>query len=135
MNAGSSGESREGPADLANGRVHAGVDVDEDVLAPQPVDDVVARHQLTSPLDEHDQEVHRLPFEPNRTAAATQFVSRDVQLEVAEAERLTLGWTSASRAHFVTCRQGSPLRYLERQEINRISPAVLHGQPARQRSA
>ena len=30
-----------------------------------------AGDQLTSPLDEHDQEVHRLAFEPKRTATAT----------------------------------------------------------------
>jgi hypothetical protein len=80
------------PANLANRRVHASVDVDEHLLAPQAVDDLFARHQLTSPLDEHEQEVHRLLFEPNRTAPATQFVSCDVQLEVAEAKHLAYEW-------------------------------------------
>ena len=74
------------PANLSNRGVDAGLDVDEDVLAPQPIDDVFAGHQLTSPLDQHDQEVHRLSFEPDRAAAAAQLVAGDVQLELAEAE-------------------------------------------------
>jgi hypothetical protein len=88
---------------------------------------------LTSPLDEHEQEVHWLPFEPNRTAAATQFVSHDVQLEVAEAKYpARIGSLHLASSRFV----GSiPLSGSAGQEIYRISPAVLHGQPPRRRSA
>jgi hypothetical protein len=87
MNAGSSDESRRALRILRTA-VCTGVDINEHVLAPQPLDDVFARDQLTSPLDEHDQEVHRLPFESNGAAATTQVISSDVQLEVAEAEPL-----------------------------------------------
>ena len=43
-------------------------------------------HELAPALDEQDQEVHRLPLEPDGSPVAAQLVGRDVQLEVAEAK-------------------------------------------------
>ena len=74
--------------DFADRGVDAGLDVNEDVFAPQPLDDVAAGDELTSTLDQQDQEVHRLPFEFHRASLPAQLVRRDIELEVAEAEGL-----------------------------------------------
>ena len=74
--------------DLADGGVDAGLDVDEDVLGPEPGDDVAPRDELAPPLDQQDEEVHRLPLEPYRLPFTPQLVGRDVQLEGVKAERL-----------------------------------------------
>jgi hypothetical protein len=74
----------QGLTDLSNRRVNAGFDVHEDVLAPQLVDDLAATHQQAPPLDQHDEQVHRLPLEPARTPVPAQLVGCDVELEVPE---------------------------------------------------
>jgi hypothetical protein len=73
--------------DLADDGVDAGVDVDKYILAPQPIDDLAACDELTSALHQQDQQLHRVPFDADRTALATQLVRGDVKLEIAEAER------------------------------------------------
>ena len=75
--------------DLADRGVDAGLDVHEHVLAPEPIDDVAAGDELTAALDQQDQEVHRLPPELDRPALPAQLVTRDIELEVAEAENLS----------------------------------------------
>ena len=72
-------------ADFPNSRVNACLDVDEYVLTPQPTDDVVTRDEQTSTFDQHDQHVHRLALESNRTAIAAQLIRRHIKLEVAKA--------------------------------------------------
>jgi hypothetical protein len=69
--------------------VDAGLHVDEDVLAPQQLDDVGARHELLPALDEEDEHVHRLPLETDDAAMPAQLVGGDVELEVAEPVRFT----------------------------------------------
>jgi hypothetical protein len=65
------------------------VDVDEDVFAPEPVDDLAARDEQASAPDQQDQQIHRLALESNRTPpSAAQLVGRDVELELAETKRL-----------------------------------------------
>ena len=41
---------------------------------------------LASPLDQHDQQVHWLPLEPDGAPVSPQLVGWDVKLEVAEAK-------------------------------------------------
>ena len=65
----------------------ARLDVDEDVLAPEELDDLGPRHEVVPPLDEQEEQVHRMALETNRAAVAAQLVGRDVELEIAEAER------------------------------------------------
>ena len=74
--------------DLADGGVHTGLDIDEDVLGPEAGDDVTPRDELTAPLDEEDEQVHRLPLEPYRSALTAQLVGGDVELEVVKPEGL-----------------------------------------------
>ena len=62
--------------------------VDEHVLAPEELDDLGPRHEVAPPLDEQQEQVHRMALETNRAAVAAQLVGRDVELEIAEAERL-----------------------------------------------
>ena len=73
--------------DLADRRVDAGLDVDEDVRAPQPLGDLGARDELSRSLDQQDQQVHRLPPQLHPPALASQLVRTEVQLELAEAAR------------------------------------------------
>lgn len=75
-------------ADLANRSVHSSFNVDEDVLTPQPIDDLTPQHELASPFDEQQQQVHRLPLDPHGTSVPAQRVGADVQLEVTEPKRV-----------------------------------------------
>ena len=75
-------------SNLPHRRVDACLDVDEHVLAPQPVDDLGARDEDIPPLDQQEQQIHRMAFEAHRAAVAAQLVGGDVELEVAEAEGL-----------------------------------------------
>jgi hypothetical protein len=79
----------QGLANLADDRIDARLHIDEDVLAPQLIDDVTAGDELTSTFDEKDEEIHRLSFESDRAAVTAQRVRRDIELEVAKAKRLT----------------------------------------------
>ena len=64
-------------------------DVDEHVLPPQAIDDVAAREELGPTLHQQDQEVHRLPFQPDRVAVAAELVGGPGRSsEIAEAECL-----------------------------------------------
>ena len=65
----------------------ARVPIDEDVFAPEPGCDLLARHQIPSTLDQHQQEIHRLPPQSQLTPSATELVAGGVELEVPEAER------------------------------------------------
>ena len=78
----------EGLPDLPHRRVDARLDVDEHVLAPQPLDDVGTGDEIVPPLDEQEQQIHRMALETHRAAVATQLVGSDVELEVAEAQGL-----------------------------------------------
>ena len=65
---------------------HRGVDrrvrVDEYVLAPEPLEDLGPGDELSPPLGEEYEQLHRELLEPFHTAAAAQLVARQVQLDV-----------------------------------------------------
>jgi hypothetical protein len=83
-------------SDLENGRADPGVEVGEDVRAPQPLRDVFARHQFLSALQqEEEEEIHRLPRERKALPLASQLVGRAIDLELSEAVR----HAGAARAH------------------------------------
>jgi len=71
--------------DLADRGSDAGFDIDEHVWAPQPLDDRVARDQLTPVLHEQDEKVHRLPLQPDWEPVTTELICGNVQLEIQEA--------------------------------------------------
>ena len=58
-------------ANLADGGIDAVVGVEEDILAPDPLDDLVPGHQLTSLLDQEEQQFHGNPFELESPASPT----------------------------------------------------------------
>jgi hypothetical protein len=80
-------------ANLADGGVDARVHIHEDIFPPQLIDDLRPRDQLSAAPDEQDEQVHRLAFESNEAAAATQLVRGGVELELAEAECFAEGLT------------------------------------------
>ena len=82
--------------DLADRGVDAGLDVDEHVLAPQSIDDVATGDELTSTLDQQDQEVHRLPPEFDRAALPAQLVRARHRARSRGSGRSRADWTSAS---------------------------------------
>ena len=72
-------------ANLADRGVHGRLHIDEDVLPPQALDDLVAGDELTAPLDQEDQQIHRQALEAHRLPVAPQLVGGDIELEAAEA--------------------------------------------------
>ena len=78
-----------GLPDFADRRVDAGFDINEHVLAPQPVDDVAAGDELTSVFDQQDEEVHWASLEFDGAPLAPQLVRGDIELEITEPKRLT----------------------------------------------
>lgn len=116
-------------ANLADRGVDAGVDVDEDVLAPESIDDLAPRDELAALLDQEDQQVHRLPPELHRTAAAAQLVGSDVQLEVAKTQRLArIEGRHGEWARRLQCHKSRGARHLRDQENSSFRSAACHGQ-------
>ena len=74
-------------ANLEDDGVDAGLHVDEHVLAPQPIDDLGPRDELLPSLDEQDEEVHGLPFEPHGMTLPAQLVGGEIELAVPEPQR------------------------------------------------
>src|SRR6266851_1938915 len=76
-------------ANLADSGVDAVVGVEEDVLAPNPFDDLVAGHELPSGLNQEDQQLRRNPLQLQNPAGAAQFVGAQVKVEIlAESDRV-----------------------------------------------
>src|SRR5918994_526964 len=92
------GRISQGLANLAYGGVDAGVHIHEDIFTPELIDDLGPRHQMPAALDEQDEQVHRLAFEPNEAAAATQLVRGRIEFVIAEAERFGEVLTGHHRA-------------------------------------
>ena len=70
---------------LENGRVDAGIEIGEDVRTPQPLRDVLARHQLLSALQQQQEEIHRLPRERHAAPLAPHLVGGHIDFEISEA--------------------------------------------------
>ena len=103
--------------------------VDEHVLAPEAIDDLGAGDELAPPLDEQDEQIHRVALESNGAALAAELVRRDVELEVAKAKPLAwIGDQLLSRTRSAGLNACMFLR-LQLQTKARRSAAVLHGQP------
>jgi hypothetical protein len=58
------------PPNLPDDGIDACLHVNEHVLAPQLLDDVVSADELTSMLDQQDEQIHRPPLESDRAALA-----------------------------------------------------------------
>jgi hypothetical protein len=67
---------------FADGAVDAVIGVEENSVAPDSLDDLFARDQLTALLDQEEQDFHRDAFQPEPSIGAAQFVGAQVELEV-----------------------------------------------------
>jgi hypothetical protein len=88
------------------------------------------RDELTSSPHEQNQEIHRLPLESDPMSVAAQLVRRDIKHEVAKAKRPVV-FRERHLLVALRCHNSSDCRQLERQIIDRLSPAPLHGQVRR----
>jgi hypothetical protein len=60
------------------------IDIDEDVLAPKALGDLLARHQLPTPLDQQDEQLHGEFFEAQEAGTPLQPEAGVVECEFAE---------------------------------------------------
>src|ERR1700677_3961445 len=67
--------------DLANRSVYAVVGVEEDILAPDPLDDVLPADDLSVTLNQDRQNLGRNAFEFDHATVATQGMGGEIQLE------------------------------------------------------
>jgi hypothetical protein len=74
-------------ADLSDHGIDAGVDVDENVSPPQPVDDLLARDELAAPVHQEHQQLHGPTLDLDAPALPSQLVGRHVELEPTESQR------------------------------------------------
>lgn len=74
----------QGLADFADGGVDAVVGVDEDVFAPEAVDDCLARDHGTLAFGEQEKKFERNAFEFQSVAVTPQFEAFAVKLEFTE---------------------------------------------------
>ena len=102
--------------DLADRGVDAGLDVDEDVRPPEPLGDLGARDELSRPLDQQDQQVHRLPPQLHPPALSPQLVRTEVQLELAEAEDDRERQVTSREPACLQCHKAACLQPLARSE-------------------
>jgi hypothetical protein len=115
---------------LADRGVYTVLDVDEHILGPKRVHDLIPRDELTSSAHEENQKIHWLPLEADAMSVAAQLIRSDVKHEVANAKRPAV---SRERHLLVALRShnSSGCHVLEKQIIDRPSRAPLHGQVRR----
>jgi hypothetical protein len=70
--------------DLADGRVDAVVCVNEDLFAPNAIQDFFAGEELAMALDQQKKQVQRNALEMNDAAAAAELIGFTIQLEILE---------------------------------------------------
>jgi hypothetical protein len=67
---------------FSNGSINAVVSIEKSVLAPDPLDDLLARDQLVSMLEQECQDLHRNALKFERTSRAAELISLQVELEL-----------------------------------------------------
>src|SRR5215469_13332518 len=75
-------------ADFADVVVNAALGIEEEVLAPDSLDNFFPRDKLALLLSQQDQKLQWLPFQANPVAGTAQFEPAGIQLEIPEAKRL-----------------------------------------------
>src|SRR5262249_2223045 len=98
--------------DLADREVQPLVEVDERVVAPDGLTQVLARHDLAAVLDQDGEDLGGLRLEPDDVAVLTQLARRRVEREGTErgfhyrpgnAAITSISSISSGRASFTTC--------------------------------
>jgi hypothetical protein len=102
--------------DFADRSVHPGLDVNEYVLTPKSIDDVAAANELASPMDQQDQNVHRLTTQFHSAAEAAQLAPRHIELEIIEAENNSAA--KASQMNQLTTLQNDRMAGLVARSCN-----------------
>jgi hypothetical protein len=67
---------------LANGCVDAVIGVQEHVLAPDPLHDLIPSYQLSPPLDQQEQQFHGDARKPQSSTGAAQLIGATIQFEI-----------------------------------------------------
>src|SRR5438270_9634637 len=70
-------------AELADDIVNVLFGIDKKVRAPQLSDDLLARNELPAPSRQEDQQLHRFFLELDSTAGTPQFVTTEIQFNLA----------------------------------------------------
>jgi hypothetical protein len=71
-------------ADFSDRCVDALLSIQEDLFAPEPLDDLLSGNQLAVMFDQENQQLHRDLLKPQWLTIAFQFIAPQVQLELAE---------------------------------------------------
>jgi hypothetical protein len=66
--------------------------VKEYIFAPEGRSNLVARHQLSGPLDQKDQQFHRELFQTQEARAPLEAIARAIEYEIAEMKFLGRKW-------------------------------------------
>jgi hypothetical protein len=62
------------------------IDIKKDVLTPKTLSDLVAGHQLPTPLEQKNEQLHRELFQANRTGIPLELVAGLIEGEITELE-------------------------------------------------
>ena len=74
----------EGLPDLAHGGVDAMLGVEKDILAPEPLDNLLSADYVAILFRQQDKQLHRNPFQFQDSAVAPQLKAGGVEFELAE---------------------------------------------------
>jgi hypothetical protein len=74
--------------DFTDSGIYAVINIEENVLAPEPLGDLLAGNQLAGPLEQQDEQLHREFLQPQLTLAPLQPVAGLIERELAEMELL-----------------------------------------------
>jgi hypothetical protein len=92
---------------LANGGVDAVLGVDEDFGAPEPLHNFCSGDEVSVSGRQENQQLHRLPFQPQAASGPVECEMAGIQLEFAELEDCGGHWR-VPRRKSITRRAGGP---------------------------
>jgi hypothetical protein len=67
---------------FADRAIDAVVSIEEDAIPPDSLDDLFARDQLSSLLNQQEQDFHRNAFQPEHSISSAQFIGTRIELEI-----------------------------------------------------
>src|SRR5215211_1849656 len=76
----------QGLAEFSDSGVQPVVEVQHDIASPYGFDDLLAEHELASPLDEQDEHLHRDSFEMERLFVPSELKVGRIELKSAKSE-------------------------------------------------
>ena len=113
-------------AEPTYGRVHPVFEINERVVAPQPLAQFVARDQVTRPLEQSFEDFKRLTLQGNARTALAELAGTKIELEYAEPNDRA-GYGSGRHDELLKWIQcggsDSSTRYIGRSEL--VLPPVV----------